>query len=236
MNPNRLNPELMRAIAMTRVIRPPRQSLATFGSTVVDYHVVSQPIYQGIFDDQPTEAVIRHGVVKADKPQIVTPGFLSRSEGFGSEASDYLDYLINTFGSNTPGLLYKYSNEPRSTDTVTGEPAQVAAKIRDELNRDQLALHAVILGVDELWDVSLMKFIYEFTSASSDSNFNELNNKGLLQDDGGVPHEIRLRIDDLFTRAERGALDPSDIHDELVRWGIFEEYQRRFFSLFKRDS
>ncbi len=235
MNPNRLEPELMRAIAMTRIIRHPRQTLSTFGSTVVDYHVVSQPIYEGLFDDQPSESVIRHGVVKADKPKIVTPGFL-RSEGFGREASEYLDYLINNFGSNAPGLLYKYRNEPGSTDTVSGEPAQVAAKIRDELNRKELALHAVILGVDELWDVSLIKFIYELTSASSEANFNELSNRGLIQDDGGVPHEVRLQIDDMFARAQRGTLDPSDIHDELVRWGIFEEYQQRFFSLFRRDG
>lgn len=220
---------------MTQIVRPPRQSLATFGSTVINYHVVSQPVYEGVFEDQPVESVIRHGIVKADKPKIVTPGYLYRAEGFGREAAEYLDYLINNFGPNTPGLLYKYSNEPRSTDTVSGDPPGVAARIRDDLDRDDLALHTVILGVDELWDVSLMKFIYEFTSASSEANFSELNRRGLLQDDGGVPHEARLQIDDMFVRARRGELDPSDIHDELVKWGVFDEYQRRFFDLFKNN-
>lgn len=235
MKSDNLDPQVLRAISMTRVIRKPRRSLATFGSTVVNYHVVSQPVYEDIFEDQPTESVVRNGIVKADRPKIVTPGYLSRSEGFGNEASEYLDHLINRFGSDSPGILYKYSNEPGSTDTVSGEPPQVAAKIRDDLDNSDSAMHTVILGVDELWDVSLMKFIYEFTSDSSESNFSDLDDRGLFNDDGGVPREARLQIEDMFNRAARGALDPSDVHDELMRWGIFEEYQARFFNLFRRD-
>lgn len=234
--PDNLDPQIERAIAMTRIIRPPRRALSTFGSTVIHYHVVSQPVYAEIFEDEHKEdTIIRHGLVRADRPQIVTPGYLSRSEGFGQEASEYLDFLINRYGADSPGLLYKYKNEPQSTDTVSGEPVQVAAKIRDELERDEKPLHTVLLGVDELWDVSVMKFIYEFTNESAKSNFSELSERNLLDDDGGVPRDARLRIEDLLTRASRREIDPSDVHEELVRWGLFEEYQERFFRLFQRD-
>lgn len=233
--PENLDPQVERAIAMTRIIRPPRKALSTFGSTVINYHVVSQPVYEGIFDDEHKDTVIRHGLVRADRPQIVTPGYLSNSEGFGQEASEYLQYLTNRYGSDVPGLLYKYKNEPQSTDTVTGEPIQVAAKIRDEIERDDKPLHTVLLGVDELWDVSVMKFIYEFTNESARSNFSELNEHNLLDDEGGVPRDARLRIEDLLLRARRREVDPSDVHEELMRWGLFEEYQERFFRLFRRD-
>ena len=235
-HPDNLDPQVERAVAMTRIIRLPRKALSTFGSTVINYHIVSQPVYEGIFEDEHKDTVIRHGLVRADRPQIVTPGYLTRSEGFGQEASEYLDYLTNRYGSDVPGLLYKYKNEPQSTDTVTGEPAQVAAKIRDEIERDDKPLHTVLLGVDELWDVSVMKFIYEFTNESAKSNFSELNERNLLDDEGGVPRDARLRIEDLLLRANRREVDPSDVHEELIRWGLFEEYQERFFRLFQRDG
>ncbi len=234
-NPENLDPQIERAIAMTRIIRPPRRALSTFGSTVIQYHVVSQPVYEGIFEDEHQDTIIRHGLVRADRPQIVTPGYLSRTEGFGQEASEYLDYLINRYGADSTGLLYKYKNEPQSTDTVSGEPLQVAAKIRDEIEGDDKPLHTVLLGVDELWDVSVMKFIYEFTNESAKSNFSELSERNLLDDEGGVPRDVRLRIEDLLARAHRREVDPSDVHEELIRWGLFEEYQERFFGLFRRD-
>ena len=232
--PERLNPQIERAIAMTRIIRPPRRSLSTFGSTVIHYHVVSQPVYEGIFEEEHKDTVVRYGLVRADRPQIVTPGYLSRTEGFGQEASDYLDFLTNRYGSEAAGLLYKYKNEPQTTETVDGDPQEVAAKIRDELERDDKPLHTVLLGVDELWDVSVMKFIYEFTNQSARSNFEELNERNLFDDDDGVPRDARLRIDDMFQRANRREIDPSLVHEELVRWGLFEEYQERFFRLFRR--
>ena len=79
-----------------------------------------------------------------------------------------------------------------------------------------------------------MKFIYEFTNQSAKTNFDELNERSMFDDEGGVPRDARRRIDDLFQRAERREIDPSDVHEELTRWGVFEEYQERFFRLFRR--
>ncbi len=234
--PRNLDPQIERAIAMTRIVKPPGRALSTFGSTVINYHVVSQPVYEGLFEEEHQDTVIRHGLVKADRPQIVTPGYLSKTEGFGKEASEYLDYLTNRYGADSQGLLYKYKNEPQSTDTVAGEPAQVASKIRDELEKEEKQLHTVLLGVDELWDVSVMKFIYEFTNQSAQTNFSELEERKLFDDEGGVPRDARLRIEDLLQRAHRGEVDPSVVHEELTRWGLFEEYQERFFRLFRRSG
>ncbi len=232
--PDNLDPQIERAIAMTRIIRQPTRSLETFGSTIINYSVVSQPVYEGIFEDEQKDTVIRHGLVRADRPQIVTPNYLSHTEGFGKEASEYLDYLMNRYGPDSTGLLYKYKNEPQSTDVVSGEPVQVAAKIRDEIERDGKPLHTVLLGVDELWDVSVMKFIYEFTNISAQNNFKDLNELNLLEDEGGVPRDARIRIEDMLQRAYRREIDPSEVHEELVCWGLFEEYQERFFRLFRR--
>ena len=106
-------------------------------------------------------------------------------------------------------------------------------RIVERLDREQKPLEAVIRGVDDLWDVSLMKFIYELTARSARSNASELRSHGLLETEGGVPRDARLRIDGLLEQAKRGNVDPSEVHREIERWDLFEEYQDRFLGLFK---
>jgi hypothetical protein len=101
------------------------------------------------------------------------------------------------------------------------------------LDKEQKLLETVVRGIDEMWDVSLMKFIYELTSSSLRSNVAEMQSHGLLQMENGAPRDARLRIEAMIEEARRGNLDPSAVHRELERWGLFEEYQDRFFGLFQ---
>ena len=58
---------------------------------------------------------------------------------------------------------------------------------------------------------------------------------GLLDvDPGGVPVDARVRIEELFSRVLRGEAEPRELRDELERWGLFEEYEDRFFAIFKK--
>lgn len=224
---------LYEAIENTHVIRPPRQALATFGTTMVRYYLVTAPSYQDL--DVPygaEEAVIREGVVRAERPQVVTPYYLLRHEGFGENAERYLQNLIDEFGPDQAGLMYRYKNEGAETSIVTGSVSDVTQKIIDRLDREEKPLEAVIRGSDDLWDASLMKFIYELTSQSARANVSEMHSRGLLQMDGGVPREARQRIEWMLQEARRGNLEPAEVHRELERWDLFDEYQDRFLKLF----
>ena len=226
---------LAEAIENTLVVRPPKQALATFGTTAIRYYLVTEPAYHGLAQSgTEPEAVVREGLVRAERPHVVTPYYLSRHEGFGEHAQEYLDHLLQEYGPDTPGLLYTYKNEAMETSVVTGTPDEVASRIGSRLDREERNLEAVVRGVDELWDVSLMKFIYNLTSSSVDSNVSELRGRGLLGMEDGVPREARQRIEMLIEQAREGTADPSDVHRELERWGLFEEYQDRFLNLFKR--
>ena len=44
-------------------------------------------------------------------------------------------------------------------EIISSRPEEVAERISQRIDRESRPLEAVILGVDELWDVSLMKFI-----------------------------------------------------------------------------
>jgi hypothetical protein len=225
---------LAHAVEGTFVVRAPQQALATFGTTSVRYYLVTEPAYQGLPGaGSADESVVREGNVRADRPQVVTPYYLSRHEGFGEHVQEYLEELVREYGQDAPGLLYTYKNEFMDTSVVTGTPEETAAKIVERLDREKRPLEAVIRGVDEMWDVSLMKFIYDLTSSSLGSNVSELRSRGLLQMDDGVPQDARHRIERLFGRARAGDADPADVHRELERWGLFDEYQDRFLALFR---
>ena len=222
------------AASHTEVLRPPRQSLSTFGVTNVYYYLVTSPAYAEFIQDT-AETVIREGRVIAQKPRIVTPYYLSNLEGFSTEARRYFNLLVQTYGRDAPGLFYTYKNEPKGLNIVSDSWVSVVNKLNDEIDRKGDPLASIIKGEDELWDVSLMKFIYELTKHSLRDNVTQMKAKGLLDtDSSGVPVDARLRIEELFQQVSQGEREPRELETELERWNLFEEYQDRFFSLFRK--
>ena len=222
------------AVKYTEILRPPRRSLATFGTTNIYYYLVTEPAYSELVKST-TETVIREGRVIAEKPRIVTPYYLSHLEGFSSDARKYLDILIKTHGANAPGLFYSYKNEPKELNIVSDNLLAVVDKLNKDIDDSGDPLTSIIKGKDELWDVSLLKFIYEMTRSSLPDNLLQLGSKGLLDiDSRGIPIDARVRIEELFKLAQKGELEPRELKDELDRWGLFGEYEDRFFSIFQR--
>jgi len=223
------------AVKHTEILRPPKQSLATFGTTNIYYYLVTKPAYAELIKNV-AETVVREGRVIAERPRIVTPYYLSRLEGFSSEAKRYFDTLMRTHGPNAPGLFYSYRNEPKELTIVSEDLLSVVDKLNTEIDKRADPLTSIIKGEDELWDVSLMKFIYEMTKSSLHDNLSQMEARGLLDTDtSGIPVDARVRIDELFKRVARGEIEPRELKEELDRWGLFEEYEDRFFAIFKKE-
>ncbi|MDX9802940.1 MAG: hypothetical protein WCS74_04990 [Dehalococcoidales bacterium] len=224
------------AVRQTLIIRPPRQLLDTFGVTNIGYYMVTSPTYAEI-DKKNNETVIRKGRVIANRPRVVTPYYLSRLEGFSSDARQYFDSLIHQHGANTPGIYYTYRNEPGELNIVSDNMQTVVERLNAEIERNRDPLMAIIKGKDDMWDVSLLKFIHQITSHSMKGNISQMQSRGLLNIDPlGVPMEARLGIEEMFSKVTSGELEPKELKDELDRWGLFEEYQDRFFGLFNRTG
>lgn len=225
---------IMEAVARTEVIRAPKQNLYTFGVTNIHYFLVTEPVYKE-FAPQTSETVIREGKVIAERPRIVTPYYLSSLKGFTANARRYFDYLIKNYGRNSPGLFYSYRNEPKELNIVSNNLLSVIDKLKIDIDQRGDPLTALIKGIDELWDVALIKFAYEITSRSLGENVSQMESRGLLDlDKKGVPAEVRQRIDELFRQVIRGEREPRELKEELDRWGLFEEYEDRFLSLFHK--
>ncbi len=230
------NDRIEEAARHTEILRHPRQHLSTFGVTNIYYYLVTEPSYSELVSDV-NETVIREGRVIADKPKIVTPYYLSHLEGFSYDARRYFDTLLKTHGADAPGLFYTYKNEPKELNIVSDNWPIVVDRLNEELDRKGDPLASIIKGQDDLWDVSLLKFIYEITRRSLQSNISQLGSRGLFNmDSGGIPADARLRIEELFSQVARGESKPYELERELNRWGVFEAYEDRFFSLVRKGK
>lgn len=223
------------AVKHTEILRPPRQSLATFGSTNIYYYLVTEPAYSELVKGA-AETVIREGRVITEKPRIVTPYYLSRVEGFSPGAKRYFEMLLRAHGPNAPGLFYTYKNEPKELNIVSDNLLSVVNKLNAEIDKRGDPLASIIRGQDELWDVSLIKFIYEVTRSSVQDNLLQMEARGLLDmDASGVPADARVRIEEFFRRVSGGESEPRELKAELDRWSLFDEYEDRFLALFKKS-
>ncbi len=223
------------AIKHTEILRAPKQSLYTFGTTNLYYYLVTEPAYSELIKDA-AETVVREGKVIAERPKIVTPYYLSQLEGFSSEARRYFEALVEEHGERSiQGLFYTYKNEPKELTIVSDNLLSVVDKLNAEIDKRGDPLAAIIKGTDELWDISLMKFIYEMTRRSVPDNLRQLGRRGLLNVDAdGTPLDARVRIGELFEKVTKGEYEPSELKDELDRWGLFEKYEDRFLNLFRK--
>jgi hypothetical protein len=226
-----VDPEMIREVAArTYVVRHPKSTLATFGSTTVRYFLVTEPSYAGDVE----ESVVRSGVVTSERPRIVTPTYLANLFRGFDHGSEFAHFLRMVYGADAPGLMYSYQNSFGELEIVADAPRTVAGRIAERLDNEGEAMGAVLVGVDQLWDISLMKFIHDLTLAGAGQNVRDLGQAGLLGAQGGVPREARARIEEMFKAVRAGGLDPTELKVELDRWGIFSEYEDRFLALFRR--
>ena len=218
------------------MVRPPKQQLATFGVTNLRYFMVTEPVYRELTGGD-AESVLREGKLISRQPEVVTPSYLMNVQGFGEEAQRMFRMLASQLGPSSPGLMYSYRNESEKMDILSGDPDGVAERVKDDLDRKQESLAVVLRGPDELWDVALLKFIYEYTAASAPGNVGELEDRGMLQPDPrfGLPRAAVESIETMFRRLEsRRDGDPQELKEELDRWGVFDRYEDRFLALFRR--
>jgi len=214
------------AIEHTEVVRSPQQSLATFGTTNIYYYLVTE-LAEWV-------NVVREGRVIAARPKIVTPSYLINLEGFSLQARRFIEMMAER-DPHEPGIVYTYKNEPGEMNVVSESVGAIVDKINRRIDSQRDSLTAIIKGVEELWDVSLLKFTYELTRSSVSSNVAELERSGLLYiDAAGVPRDARNHIEELFEKTKRDPSWAPELVAELRRWSLFHEYQDRFLSLFRK--
>ena len=165
------------AIENTRVMVAPQSLIETFGTTVFRFFLVSELM------DRVDHVRVRDGRLHAERPTIITPNHFHRmlAEDFGERAGQFVDWLKH----NAADLaVMRYGFQFRKTDMqeaiVTGSVDDVVSRLRERVDRSEDPLSTVIHGVDEGWEVCLLKFATDMIQKSAAGNVDEWRRRGLI--------------------------------------------------------
>lgn len=165
------------AIENTQVILAPERQIATFGSTSFRFYLISELM------DRVNEVRVRDGRIHAERPQILTPEHYCRLllEGFGEKAERYVEQLRER-ARNIAVLRYGF--QFRKTDvtekTTRDSIDTVIAQTKSQVEHSEEPLSAVIQGVDDAWEVCLLKFTIDMIERSSGGNLGDFQKRGLI--------------------------------------------------------
>lgn len=165
------------AIENTQVILAPEQQIATFGSTSFNFYLISELM------DRVDQVRVRNGKIHAERPQILTPEHYSRLllEGFGDKAQRYVDKLRERLQNIA---VLRYGFQFRKTDvteeTLRDSIDSVVNRTRRRVESENEPLSAVIQGIDDAWEVCLLKFTIDMIERSSGGNIGDFRKRGLI--------------------------------------------------------
>ena len=165
------------AIENTQVILAPERQIATFGNTSFNFYLISELM------DRVDQVRVRNGKIHAERPQILTPEHYCRLllEGFGEKAQRYVDQL-REHARNVAVLRYGF--QFRKTDvteqTLRDSIDAVINRTKRRVESENEPLSAVIQGVDDAWEVCLLKFTIDLIERSSGENLGDFRKRGLL--------------------------------------------------------
>lgn len=169
------------ALETTRVLREPDHRIQTFGETCFEFQMISELM------DRVGQVRIRSGRVEAQRPQILRPEPYRDIEldGFHPEVRERMERMIEKFHAEGHDLAFlKYGFRFSRGDVheeIVHEPIDaVRERVMDEIRRTGNPALAVIEGVDDTWEVSLLKFSFEMIMKSHQINAFDLRRKGLI--------------------------------------------------------
>ena len=165
------------ALENTHVIYEPDRRIDTFGSTRFEFQLVSELM------DTVGSVRVRDGVIEAEKPLIFKPSGMGEFdfEGFGPGGAAFGQWLRQ----NVDRLaILKYGFRFRRNEVsehIVHEPMeQVCGKLVSAVKASGNPMRAVIHGVDDTWEIGLLKFTVEMIEKSQGINLFDFKRRGLL--------------------------------------------------------
>jgi hypothetical protein len=163
------------ALENTKVILNPDRRIESFGTTSFRFYLVTELM------DTVNQIRVRDGKIQADRPQIVTPDNAAKLllEGFGESAQNFARLL-----QNKNAAMLKYGFQIRKADlaeSIVHDSLQaVLDRVRAHVPEPELSGSAIIHGVDDSWEVCLLKFTVDLIAQSAGINLFDFKRRGLL--------------------------------------------------------
>jgi len=164
------------AIENTRVVRPPERIIETFGTTSFRFVFVTE-----LMDDA-HRVRVRDGKIEAERPRIVAPGHFHRMllDGFGENAGEFAEWL-EANGQLIKILRYGFSLKKTDvSERIIPRGLDDALELLDKEIGNSGNNTALVSGIDDAWELCLLKFTTDIIQRSSGDNIDEWRRRGLI--------------------------------------------------------
>lgn len=169
--------DIQYALETTSILYEPDRRIDTFGNTRFEFQLLSELM------DSVGKVRIRSGEVEASRPTIIRPEAYEgmEFEGFGDDARRFQEWLQQ----RGEGLaLMKYGFQFRRgnvrEELVHDSLEDVRGRVLEDARRQGNPMRAVLEGVDDAWEISLLRFAVEMIEKSHGINVFDFRRKGLL--------------------------------------------------------
>ncbi len=169
------------ALETTRVLREPDHRIQTFGETRFEFQLISELM------DRVGEVRIRTGEVEAQRPRILRPEAFREIEfeGFNDSARARFEKMVEKFRAEGKDLAFlQYGFQFRRGEVheeiVHDSMDAVRERVLEDIRRSGDPSRAVIEGVDDAWEVCILKFSFEMILRSHEINAFDFKRRGLI--------------------------------------------------------
>ncbi len=169
--------DIQYAMETTRILCEPDRRIDTFGSTRFEFELLSEEM------DHVDRVRVRRGEVEAQKPRLIKPEGYSNIEleGFDPKVLKVIEHFRQQ-GIDLAFLQYGFffKRGEVSSQIVHDSIDNVRHRVVENAKRSGNPALAVIEGVDDAWEYSVMKFTLGMIMKSQEINRFDFHRKGLL--------------------------------------------------------
>jgi len=164
------------AMENTRVVVPPSNAIETYGQTSFRFRLVTEPM------DEVGTVRLRQGMIHAERPRILAPHYISKLilDGFGEKARDFAGWMEEQKDLHFLRYGFSLRKTDYSENILRESKEDIIDRLKQQLRRDDDPMDTLIEGVDEGWEVCLMKFTMDLIQRSAEGNVAEWKRRGLL--------------------------------------------------------
>lgn len=169
--------DIQYALQMTGVVHEPARRIDTFGTTNFEFILLSELM------DSVNEVRVRTGRICAERPMIVRPEAYAELmfEGFGEQAAAFEEWLRR----NAADLSFlKYGFSFRKSEVKESMVHDSLAVVQERIVKAEVQSGnpstAVIVGVEDTWEICLLRFTMEMIQKSQGINIFDFKRRGLM--------------------------------------------------------
>lgn len=169
--------DIQYALETTQVLLEPDRRIDTFGSTRFGFVLLSEEM------DAVNRVRVRRGSVEALKPQLIKPAGYQEVEleGFDPKVLNVIEHF-RAQGMDLAFLQYgfRFKRSEVLAETVHDSLENVRGRVLEDAKQVGDPSMAVIEGVDDAWEYSVMKFTLGMIMQSQKINHFDFKRRGLL--------------------------------------------------------